>query len=92
MCHYLSKRNPEVTVLYALNVLEALETIELQRPDIIYAQKDGSGHLEDSLHNIINSTNDYDPDVFLYGTSSRKEGSTMDQLNKIMERLKDKLK
>ena len=85
---YLSRKN--IDAYYTETIAEGLEIIELKRPDIIIADK-ALQDIANSLHTIIDATSNYDPDVFLVDFSSfRKEGSIMDEINKLIKRTKDK--
>jgi DNA-binding response OmpR family regulator len=88
MAHYLSGKN--IDTYYTDTIDEGLEIIEIKRPDLIIADKNLLG-LENSLHFIINATNDYDPTVFLHGIKSpRKEESRMDLIDEITKWINDK--
>ena len=60
---YLSKKN--VDCFYSQNVEEALELVERKRPEIIIGDLAVHSELETLLHKVIDSTTDYDPDVYI---------------------------
>lgn len=88
MGHYLSRK--DIDTYYTDTIDEGLEIIEFKRPDIIIGDKNLMG-LENSLHFIIDATNDYDPNVFLIDSKSpSKKGSRMDLIDEIIKWIKDK--
>ena len=88
MGHYLSRK--DIDTYYTDTIDEGLEIIECKRPDIIIADKNFPG-VKNSLHFIIDATNDYDPNVFLIDSRSpRKDGIRMDLIDEIIKGIKDK--
>jgi DNA-binding response OmpR family regulator len=79
LCEYFSRKGFEC--YYVQDLTHAVAGVESKRPELIVADKHFHQNLESSLHNIIDSSDDYDPDVFLYNSNNSTE-SILDDIFK----------
>ena len=78
ICHFFSQKGLECH--YAETLREVISVVNLEKPDLIIADKNFHKNLEGELHNMIDASDDYDPDVYLYTSNDLAHG----RLNKFI--------
>ena len=92
MGFYLSKKN--CVVEYFLTFKEGLENIHVMRPDIIIADENMAANVRERIEAERDLLQDYTPHIFFLEArkSANNQSSLMDEINRLVEYIKDLFK